>query len=139
MEPERTEIQGYRKNAKPPEKPKELLYKKPWWQIWTPKKVYTTDSKQKYVWYYTKKWDVLVRTDISLLYYTNTGIWVTILETRWGRWLFWGDTLELLTEDVKERDSRPSAERTAAHFYALEKLIELKEKEDVGESLTIRL
>lgn len=67
---------GYRISAKPKRKKKRpLLYKKPWWKIWTDRHAFVIDER-KYVWYSTRKWI----HNSSVLYYTNKRNWVVLVK-----------------------------------------------------------
>lgn len=129
----------YRTNAKPPEKEKKLPYKKPWWKVWTPKETFTGDSEQKYVWHYIKKWQIQTgNSHTSSLYYTNTDLWVTVIQTQWGKWFFYGDSLEELSKHLEEH-KKTTAERSAKHLSLFKQLTDLKEKEDKGPKKVIWL
>jgi len=102
----------YRENAKPPEKKKKLLYKKPWWQIWTPRDSWEhSKTHKKYVWHYIKKWIHKPKLpngldDINTLFYTASGNWVFIghgykgVSTNVWTWCLNGGTLEELEKEV---------------------------------------
>lgn len=71
------QLQGYRVSAKPKKKKtkkRKLLYKKPWWKVWTDKKIFVEEGK-RYVWYYTQKWT----HNSNVLYYTDECNWVVLI------------------------------------------------------------
>ena len=106
----------YRENAKPPEKAKELLYKKPWWQIWDNRASWEhSETKYRYVWYYTKKWSTTSSANrLNVLYYTTKGNWVLIIHGSKTQvlgviynWCLHGETFDELTQKVEEIESCP--------------------------------
>lgn len=130
----------FRKNAKPPEEPKKLLYKKPWWQIWTERVTWVSGRGQKFVWQYIKRWG---KNHWNMLYYTTSGNWVAHLHSvRTGykgkQYLFYADTLKELLEEVEQTKTNHD-EVTRLLVIRLQDLIKLKEKEDEGPKPTIRL
>lgn len=61
--------------------PKELLFKKPWWQIWTPRESFTFDDGDRLVWYWIKRWETADYKP-SYLWYTTEGNWVFLGRAR---------------------------------------------------------
>jgi len=132
----------FRVPSKPEEKPKQLLYSKPWWRLWLPKAKRCLDN-QNYVWKWVRRWKLQSEVDnkTDYLYYTSKGAWIldvytykhdnnSPLDSKTWVWFIFKNTLEEIETRLKSNQKWKSTnEAREVALTAFRKLRKVKDGE----------